>query len=231
MANVIATVIQNRLQSSERLQELNANLQTLSAAMMGGLEMPVLARTSGTVIVLKTAWGEATNAAATYTIAQHSYALPSDLLTIETVTWGSGWPYGTDPVSYATLTVNKAFWQTGTSRPWQYAIGNNQFMVWPFPNESHIGNITYFRKPASLVNSSDTMDFDIMLLELVRRAIDYQVSIRRDCVAGSRSETLAAYEEAWSRAAANDKTSTIRGINNVSQYDPNRPLRSPTILG
>ncbi len=42
MANVIATVIQSRLQSNTQLQELNMNLQTLSTAMMGGLEMSVL---------------------------------------------------------------------------------------------------------------------------------------------------------------------------------------------
>ena len=42
MANLIATVIQNRLQSNARLLELNTNLQTLSAAMMGGLEMSAL---------------------------------------------------------------------------------------------------------------------------------------------------------------------------------------------
>ena len=42
MANVIATVIQNERLSNTRLLELNANLQKLSGAMVGDLEMPVL---------------------------------------------------------------------------------------------------------------------------------------------------------------------------------------------
>ena len=42
MANVIATVIQNERLSNTRLLDLNANLQTLSGAMVGGQEMPVL---------------------------------------------------------------------------------------------------------------------------------------------------------------------------------------------
>ena len=42
MANVIATVIQNERLSNTRLLDLNANLQKLSGAMVGGLEMPRL---------------------------------------------------------------------------------------------------------------------------------------------------------------------------------------------
>ena len=42
MANVIATVIQNEHLSNRRLLDLNANLQTLVGAIVGGLEMSVL---------------------------------------------------------------------------------------------------------------------------------------------------------------------------------------------
>jgi signal transduction protein with GAF and PtsI domain len=42
MGNVITTVIQNTRLNDRRLHDLNENLQTLSAAMVGGLEMSVL---------------------------------------------------------------------------------------------------------------------------------------------------------------------------------------------
>ncbi|MCP4702023.1 MAG: GAF domain-containing protein [Gammaproteobacteria bacterium] len=44
MGNVITTVIQNTRLSNMQLRELNNNLQALSAAMVGGLEMPVLVK-------------------------------------------------------------------------------------------------------------------------------------------------------------------------------------------
>ncbi len=195
-----------------------------------GQEMPVLTRDSGTQVTLKTAWAETSIVADAYSIAQHNYALPADLLIFETLTWGTQWPYGTDPVSAATLALSKNFWVAGTPRAYQYAIANGQIQLWPFPTEAHIGNVTYFRKPANLVSGSDTMDFDILLLELVRRAIDYQVSIRRDCVAGTRRECLTAYEEAWGRGAVNDKTTTGRNLGSTKSWDPSRPFRSPTIV-
>src|SRR5207248_4492837 len=77
MGSVIATVIQNARLSDTRLRELNANLRTLSEAMVGGLEMSVLVkRTVDTITEVVGA-----DASALYLIEPGS-----DLLTIRAAT-------------------------------------------------------------------------------------------------------------------------------------------------
>jgi hypothetical protein len=184
---------------------------------INGLWQTILTRDSGTRLTLVNAWGEATASGLSYVIAQHSYSLPSDCQSIEEILAGSSWPWGPDPVSAATLEIQRTIIPTGMNCPSLFAIRKDQLLVWPYPSGDKMVNLTYFRRPASMVNSSDTMDFDPLLLELVRRAIDYQVAIRGECVAGSRSECLKSFEDALASAAPNDRTPENR---NLVRFDP-----------
>jgi hypothetical protein len=183
-----------------------------------GLPQPILSRDSGTQLTLVNAWGEATASGLVFIIAQHSYSLPGDCQRIEEIMGGNTWPWGPDPVSAATLEVQRTLIQSGLTYPALFAIRKDQLLVWPFPSANKMVNLTYFRRPASLVNSSDVMDFDPLLLELVRRAIDYQVSIRGDCVAGTRQECLKAFEDTYASAAPMDRTSETRPLVRMDPY-------------
>lgn len=187
--------------------------------------------TDGTNAVLVNTWQEA-NYSGSYTLAQIEYTLPSDLMRLSKITATNEWVWGPDPISRFSLEEARQRYSLGASAPPRmWAIERDRIVIWPAPGTDRMCNILYIRRPAELVSPGDTADWDFNLQELLRRAIDYQVACRGDCVAGDKAETFRVYRESISRNISQDRTATTWRPGLVSNgYDD---LRIPgvTILG
>jgi hypothetical protein len=189
---------------------------------VNGMYHEVLTRDSDTQVTLVNAWQE-DNYSGSYTICQTAYALPSDCMRLDKITSTTGWIWGAEPVSRFTLEEARSQWRMDsqtTARLW--AIIKNQIVLWPMPSERRMVNLLYFRRPASLVSSLDEADWDPNLISLLHRAIDYQVALRGDCVAGNKEECFAALREDLARSIAQDRTSTTRRVGFQSNYETDR---------
>ncbi len=175
-----------------------------------GVWCPVLTRDSGTQVTLRSSWSGTTQTAATYTIAEFSYSLPSDLQRLDVILDDKNRPWRSRPVSLATLQTQKSALVYGQSTPSLHAVGKDKLWVWPYPSAATLLNLMYYRRPAKLVSGSDTADWDSMHEALLRRAIDFQCALRSDCVAGTVEECRNNYFEAIDLAWAADKTAVDR---------------------
>jgi hypothetical protein len=200
----------------------------LGELYIDGQWYPVDSRSSASVVLLKTAWGTASITGSTYNLVQHGYALPTDLQRLDKLLWDRGWASSSVPVSMATLQMNKACSQFGNPRALEYAIADDKIHFWPWPSESRTVNVLYFRRPAKLASASDIADWDAMNEVVLRRAIDYQVSLRTECVAGTTDQCRAHYDAALADAFAADKTPVNRDFG-TSTRDSSRPFLRPTI--
>ena len=197
---------------------------------INGMYHRLLSLTSSTATLVNS-WQEA-NYSGSYTLAQIEYTLPSDLMRLSKITATNEWVWGPDPISRFALEEARQRWRlSSTQPPRMWAIERDRLVVWPAPGTDKMCNILYMRRPAELVSPGDTADWDANLIELLRRAIDYQVACRGDCVAGDKAETFKTYRECISRNVSQDRTATDMRAGLVSNgYDD---LRIPgvTILG
>lgn len=190
-----------------------------------GLWYEVQSRDSGTQITLTTTWQGATASSQAYTLATMQYTLPADCRKIEQVVRSRFWVWGPDPVSRSTLEIAKRTWISGATVEQMWAIERDRLVVWPYPEQAATVNILYLRRPAALTSGSDNADWDPNLIELLNRAIDYQISARGECVAGDRSTCLAAYREALARMVDQDRTSQSPRVGFTSGVSPLDSLR------
>jgi len=200
----------------------------LAALYVNGQSYRISTRDSNTQLTLATTWNQATAAAATFSLAQHAYTLPSDLQRIDQILFDRSWVWGDTPMSNAFLQVLRAGIQMGQTRARGWAIANDQIWFWPWPTEAITVNVLYYRRPAKLVTGTDIADWDSMHEVLLRRAIDYQVSLRGESVAGSSEKTKEAYVSALDSAFAADKTPVSRELG-ANSYNSSRPFRGSTI--
>jgi hypothetical protein len=177
-----------------------------------GLWYRVATRDSTTQITLTSAFQGNTGTGLTYTLAQMQIVLPSDCRKISEVIRTQYWIWGPDPVSRALLEMNKQTWVLGSSGVSLWSVERDRMVIWPYSTTTSAINLLYFRAPAKLVSDTDTADWDPLRLEVLERAIDYAVSARGTCVAGDRKTCMAAFEEAYSRAAQQDRTSTTARV-------------------
>ncbi len=176
-----------------------------------GMYHPVYSRDSNTQVTLVNAWQEASQSSASYVLAQTDYDLPSDCMRLDKITSSTDWVWGPDPVSRYMLEDARSRWRiTSQQPPRMWAIIKNQVVVWPMPSADKMVNILYFRRPGVLVSASDVADWDDNLISLLHRSIDYQVSLRGDCVAGSKDECYKILREDLQRAISQDRTAPTR---------------------
>jgi hypothetical protein len=182
----------------------------------------VQSRDSGTQVTLSAAWqGEAVTTG-TYQLAFMQYVLPADCRKINYVLRSTNWIWGPDPVSRATLEVARMSWIASNTISQMWAIERDRVVLWPAPNVASMATVLYYRSPARLLSGSDAVDCDPLLLELLRRAVDYQIAVRGTCVAGSRDECLDAYRKTLARTIDQDRTSqpvTISIPQSTSGYE------------
>lgn len=165
--------------------------------------------TNSSTIVLNAAWGDATQTitAANWAIFQDEYALPSDCARFGKIFPGTGWVWGGAPTSYEAVLSAKNAYLYSQKFDEAYAIHKDRLVLWPYPSQNINIQVFYLGMPAALVNTTDTADWDVNLLELLQRAIDYQLAIRfGNTVSGDVSATYTRYEACLAKAANADRS-------------------------
>lgn len=150
----------------------------------------VASRDSDTQLTLSETFNGDTISAGSYTLMQYRYTLPTDLLKIKEILLGDDWPWGTTSVAQARLDMAVSQHQWGRTGPSLWAVSHNLFSVWPWPTTKRRVNLLYQILPTELSDPSDTADWDASQRMTLYRAIDYQVSLRGECVAGTPGQTL-----------------------------------------
>lgn len=192
---------------------------------LNGQSYRVSTRTSATVLTLAETFNGDDVSGSSYTLAQHRYALPSDLLRIDQIYQGNTWPWGDGAVSPGQLELIRNAYLTGQQAASAWCIRKNFIEVWPYPTAKRRVNLLYWARPAELNDAADEADWDAQHLMLLRRAIDYQVALRGDCVAGSAKQCLENLQAAMAIARPRDKTQRSR-----SRAPRLGPFASSTLL-
>lgn len=201
---------------------------------ISGKAYRIASRTSGSVVVLSTAWNATAITASAYTIFQDEYTLPSDCLKFGRPLPGQNWGWGGEASSFGDVLEAQNSLNFGQTYPGKWAIhgsgGTAKILGWPYPTVDNLWAFWYYRKPAELVSSGDTADVDPLHLELLHRSIDYQVAIRYEsCVAGTAEKCEVRLKEAFTRASANDK-GPMNPSGPLGQYRTNQPY-DPRLTG
>lgn len=184
----------------------------------------ITTRTSGTALVLTTAYPGTSGTATGWLVYQDAYSLPSDCMNFhkplygKTATWK---PMPTDYEKFLEFKTDTQFQQDGAT---YFCVRRGNIMLAPAPSTARVLNFCYYRKPATISVAADEADWDPMNADVLYRAIDFQVSLRGPCVAGNTQQTLGTYKQAVALATANDKQETDRpsplsGGRGVSDFD------------
>jgi hypothetical protein len=64
-------------------------------------------------------------------------------------------------------------------RPRWALMANGQLYLWPYESDISVLPFLYYRWPTEMSADADTMDFDDNQVDLVRRAIDWEIAIER----------------------------------------------------
>ncbi len=197
----------------------------------------IASRTSGSVVVLATAWAEDAETAATYVIFQDEYALAADLLKFGRPFPGSAWGWGGEASSFEQVLEAQNTQILGEAYGRFFAVhgsgGAAKLIMWPYPSSSEdvLLPYWYYRRPAALATANDIADVDPLWWgELLQRAIDYQVAIRYEgCVAGDAEKTYKRLIEAFTRFSINDK-GPMNPTGPLGSYRAHGPL-DPRLTG
>ena len=194
-----------------------------------GIYYGVATRTSDTQIELDVAWSQGTVSGAGYVAYLNTYDLPSNCMIFEKVFPGMGWGWRPDPVSYASLVEYMANNNFQAPNPGLFAIRDNQIVLWPAPSTTRNWPIFYYRRPSTLVNNTDVVDWDPLQITVLYRSMDYQLSLLYgNVMAGTPKDCYEAYIKALNLAINNDKanaarTGTGRAPRNITVADMRLP--------
>lgn len=171
-----------------------------------------IASISGQDATLLDTYYETTGSGIGYTMFQDTYELAADCLRFGRMFPGMFWGDEPRQESYETILEWYNTHLNSLNYPRCYGISNNnRIIVYPYPTTNHDLRYLYYRKPALLSSPTDEADWDPMHLEVLQRAIDYQLAVRFGSVlAGDVNQTLATYNITLNRAMATDKDSPKR---------------------
>lgn len=177
--------------------------------LLGGKIFEVASRTDGTTITIADTWLDADNdGSVSYTLFQDTYDLPDDMYKFGRLVPGQRWPFGGEPVSPEILFEKQMLMPAlALQGPWIWTFVNDSIVVYPAPATDVLTGYWYYRRPATLVNPTDEADFDPAHVELLRRAIDYQVAVLYGkYTGGSPEQAMNRFQETMGRSASNDRT-------------------------
>lgn len=195
---------------------------------LGAQWYKIASRTNGTDIVITQPYGEAAIvASASWILFKADYTLASDLIKFGSITMpGPGWVWGGNQASYEEVLKAQNAYIGGQKFPAIWSIHKNMWCAWPFPNQDATLNYMYYRSPAALVSTTDEADIDPMHLDVIQRAVDYQLALRYgNVVSGGQAETMAAFKGALATAEKMDKAPVPRGSILASPGNPMIPAR------
>ncbi len=183
---------------------------------IAGQWQEILTRDSNTQITLVNAYEGATfGAGQSFIVMQWQYDLPADCRTVVNIINQNGWLWGPVPVSRWRIDLARQSQMYAAGSPsgsYIYAIEKDRLVVWPPPQVDLMVNVLYMKSPANLTTGTDVADWDPLQLEALYRSIDYQISIRGECIAGSSKECYDRYIEALNRAYNNDRAGRPKTI-------------------
>ena len=181
---------------------------------IAGQWQTILTRDSDTQLTLDNAWAspDTDGSGLSYILMQYQYDLPSNCRTVLNVINQNNWLWGNEPVSRWMIDIAKMSYVSlaAYSGNFMHAVERDRMVVWPYPAQDLMANILYIKQPAALVSPTDEADWDPNQLALLERAIDYQMSLRGQCVAGTADECLRRYKEELERAFPNDRSARPR---------------------
>lgn len=183
---------------------------------IAGQWQEILTRNSNSQITLVNAYEGATfGAGQSFIVMQWQYDLPADCRTVVNIINQNGWLWGPVPVSRWRIDLARQSQMYAAGSPsgsYIYAIERDRLVVWPPPQVDLMVNVLYLKSPANLTTGTDVADWDPLQLESLYRSIDYQVSIRGECIAGTSKECYDRYIEALNRAYNNDRAGRPKTI-------------------
>ncbi len=176
---------------------------------IAGQWQEILTLDSPTQVTLVNAYeGSTFGAGQSFIIMQWQYALPADCRTVVNIINQNGWLWGPVPVSRWRIDLARQSQMYAAGSPsgsYIYAIERDRLVVWPPPQQDLMVNILYMKSPANLTTGTDVADWDPLQLESLYRFIDYQISIRGECIAGTSKECYDRAIDAVNRAFNNDR--------------------------
>jgi hypothetical protein len=181
---------------------MNGKFYRISTAALSG---------GSTICTLTDAYYEANIAGVSYVLYQDEYPLASDCLKLGRLFPGMTW--GSEPAAVAYETILDFYNRHNTTLNYAAMFGTykGRLAIWPYPTNNHDERYLYYREPQVMVNDSDIADWDPLLIDVLYRAIDYQLAIGyHDVVGGTVQETYATYKVALAKAMAWDKDSPHR---------------------
>ena len=186
--------------------------------VVNGQIQRIASRTSNAVVVLAKAWQEASVTTATYTYFQDEYSLPDDCMKFGSLIPGQSHPWGAAvEIGFEQMLEAQGMLAQTNHFPSSWCThassGTAKIMLYPAPSDNYLLPCWYYRRPALLVNASDEADYMLGHIELLHRAIDYQVSLHySSCVAGTPQQTAEAFEKALAHAIAHDNRAVVNRV-------------------
>lgn len=174
-----------------------------------GQIIDVNTRTSGTTVTMADVWGADTITDASYVLYQNEYDLPDDLWRFHASLPGQRWGWGSAPVSPMSVLAAENAAAYGQQFPSVHTINNGAFVCFPYPNDDAMLAYTYYARPERLSIDTDIADWDPVHIEVLKRAIDYQLTRQvGKIVSGGTEEAERAYAKALGRIVIQDKQPT-----------------------
>ena len=172
-----------------------------------GVFRRILSRDSDTQITLDAAYPEETRTDVAHLTYQDTYDLPDNLLRMGDVL-NHYWLHQAMPTTYLELQRQKAEYVSAQQPADAWAIHDNKVAVWPPPSDNRILTFVYWTRPAPLVSSGDSVDWNPTRLTLLHRAIDYQICLKWGSTsAGINAE---AAKRAFDQEAAREESADMR---------------------
>jgi hypothetical protein len=159
---------------------------------------------------IETAWAAASASGVTCVLFQDEYLLPNDLFNVARILPGTRWAMAQQASGPDLILMMQSAATYGQRIPAMWGILKQQLFLYPYPSQNDLLSYAYWRKPVELVSPSDVADWDPAQNEVLRRAIDYTVSLRYGGYAGGTTEqAMAQFKEALARSIPNDRESSL----------------------
>lgn len=159
---------------------------------------------------IELAWAAATSSGTTCVLFQDEYLLPNDLFNMARILPGTRWGSVVQSSGADLIMLMRSVATYGQRIADMWGIIKQQLFLYPYPSQNDLLSFAYWRKPVELVSPSDVADWDPAQNEVLRRAIDYTVSLRYGGYAGGSTEQASAqFKEALARSIPNDRDSSL----------------------
>jgi hypothetical protein len=168
----------------------------------------IVTRDTANQITMAYAWAKASDSAYAAIVYQDEYSLATDCASMARIYPGERWMWGGRPDSWERVLEAQNRLLYGQQYPVMWAVMGSKLIMYPYPTIAVSIPYAYYKQPTDMTLDADVVDVDPTHLELVHRAIDYQLALifPGRCVAGDPGACMAVYKECVARYRAQDKT-------------------------